>query len=119
MENAKVNDYKGKEIFFIDISNCNAMEILKRMKAVEQEIVKYPENSLYVLTNSTKIQYNSITSSTLKEFSDNYTKYIKCSAMVDEDGIHEQELNAVSKIEKQSMKPFTNINDALEWLITQ
>ena len=115
----KVVKHKEKDVVIIDISNQSAIDIVKGLRSAQEEIIKYPENSLLVLTDATNAVYNSLTSTVIKDFAEHNTKYVKASAVVGVDGIKGVLVKTVSMITKRDIQNFTNQNEALDWLVTQ
>jgi hypothetical protein len=111
--------HKEKDIVLIDISNGTAIDIVKGLRSAQEEITKYPEKSLLILTNATNAVYNSLTSTTMKDFAEHNTKYVRASAVIGVDGIKGALLKTISIIANRDIKSFSNQNEALDWLVTQ
>ena len=111
--------HKEKDVVIIDISNATAIDIVKGLRSAQEEIIKYPEKSLLVLTNATNAVYNSLTSTVIKDFAEHNTKYVKASAVIGVDGIKGALLKTVSLITHRDIKNFANQSEALDWLVTQ
>jgi hypothetical protein len=115
----KIVKHKEKDVVIIDISNQSAIDIVKGLRSAQEEIIKYPEKSLLVLTDATNAVYNSLTSTVIKDFAEHNTKYVKASAVIGVDGIKGALLKTVSLITKRDIQNFKNQNEALDWLVTQ
>ena len=118
MNNAEVIQHNGKNVLFLDIANVTPVEVIKRIKAVENKIVEFPQQSIYLVLHSANLAYNSITSSKLNEFSADFGKFIKASVVVDETFDQSQASNSKEDGPKRS-KIFTNITDAIDWVTSQ
>ena len=116
MNNAETIQHNGKDILIIDIANITPIEVIKRIKAVEEKIIEFPSGSVYLLVLTANLTYNSITSSNLNEFSELYGKYLKVVVVVDES----QNLpDGTSITAPNGMQIFSDKNAALDWLSTK
>ena len=114
MNNAEIMQYQGKDILILDIANTTPVNVIKRIKAVEEKIVDFPHASVNLLVLTAKLSYNSITSANLNEFSALYGKYFKAIVIVDES----QNLANGTSVETPSgQRIFSDKTAALDWLV--
>ena len=117
MNNAETIQHNGKEVLVMDISNVPPIEVIKRIKAVEEKLVDYPLGSAYVIVFITNLSYNKITSANLDDFSELFEKkYIKAIVVVDE-SMDLPEGSAVTM--ENGTKIFADQNAALNWVTSQ
>ena len=119
MYNAELIHHKGKEVLIMDLSNIPPVEVIRRIRAVEDKIVEYDLGTVLLVVNTTKLAYNKITSTNLNDFSGLCGKFIKASAVLDE--MLEQRNKSASSTSEGPKKStiFSNKEEALNWLVTQ
>ena len=111
----------GKNFIYVDVSNLKKNEDYSRVVAVlKQRIVKYPERSVYTITNIENIIFDTET----KEIAGNCLKYnepyVKCGAVIGLDGIKKIMANAVFKFSgRKPLQFFYTKEKAIEWLLQQ
>ena len=119
MNNAEIIQHQGTDILVMDLSNITPIEVIKRIKAVEEKIVEFPYASVFLLVCTTKLPYNSITSANLNEFSSVYGKYIKSSVILDEEFSSSSDTSSSNEEGPKKSKILSNKTEALDWLISQ
>jgi len=123
MERERISEFTrdGKNFIYIDCSNLKKNEdFVKIVDIVQQIIVKYPEQSVYTITNVENIIFDTET----KEIAGNCLKYnepyVKCGAVIGLDGIKKIMVNAVFKFSgRRPLQFFYTKEKAIEWLLQQ
>jgi len=111
----------GKNFIYIDCSNLkNNEDFVKIVDTVKQVIVKYPEQSVYTISNIENIIFDTKT----KEIAANCLKhnepYVRCGAVIGLDGIKKIMANAVFKFSgRKPLQFFYTKEKAIEWLLQQ
>ena len=113
MNNAEVIQHNGKDVLILDIANVKPVDVIKRIKAVEEKIVEFPLGSVNLFVLAAHLSYNSIVSSNLDDLSDLYGKYINLSVIVDESA---NLPDGTSTDTSNGLKVFADKNAALDWL---
>jgi len=118
MATSEFIDYKGREILFLDVSNCTSAEIVAELEIAAKKIASKPEKSVLVLTDSTNGDYSSETSNAMTEFSKKNTPYVKGSAVIGADPMRKILVSVVRMATKRDIKTFDSKTAALDWLVS-
>ena len=86
----------GKSFMYVNVSglrgNDNFMELIK---LIESSVVKYPERSLFVITNIENIRFDSDTKVIYAEHLERYKSYFKHIFFIGLDGAKKAMLNEI------------------------
>jgi hypothetical protein len=115
-EKIKFIHHKGKQILYIDFSNCSPQEMLSHMQQAQRLISTQPKNSVFTLTDVTNAHYDRKVSAALKEYTNANKPFVKAAAVVGISGLKEVILNAIIFFTRRSFSLFENLEDAKEWL---
>lgn len=120
-ERAKFENYKGKEIYYIDYSNLKTneefLEAIKETNAFRIKTKEQGKKDLLMLVN---MNGSYVYGDVLKEIkrSGQETKPLtKKTAVVGITGSKKVLLNIINTVTNLSSKPFDNLEEAKEWLI--
>ena len=108
--------HKGKRIFFIDFSDCNAEEILSRIESSRSIIQSQPEGSVLTLTYVRNARFDRKVSQSLKEYSRDNKRFVRAAAIVGLSGLMEIILQAVVMFTRRQFSIFENLEEAKDWL---
>ena len=108
--------HKGKKIFFIDFSDCNAEEILSRIERTRAIIQSQPEGSVLTLTYVRNARFDRKVSQSLKEYSRDNKPFVRAAAVVGLSGLMEIILHAVVIFTRRQFSIFEDIEEAKDWL---
>ena len=109
-------DHKGKRIFFIDFSDCNAEEILSRIESSRSIIQSQPEASVLTLTYVRNARFDRRVSQSLKEYTRDNKPFVRAAAIVGLSGLMEIILHAVVMFTRRKFSIFEDIEEAKDWL---
>jgi hypothetical protein len=118
MERIKFIRHNGKEILFLDFSNCDVEELLKAVSASRKIIASRPGNSLLTLTDVTNARFNPEVSQKMKEYAAHNKPYVKASALVGIVGLKKIILDGVMLFSKRKFHTFDTVEQAKDWLAT-
>ena len=111
-------NYKGKEILYCDFRNLNDEDLVRLIKLVDELVTTGAKKDLLKI-NDVRGQF--ATASVLPEIkrsSKLQKPYIKKSAYVGVTGVKKILLDAVNRISNIGAKPFTDLEEAKEWLVS-
>lgn len=111
--------HKGKEILFIDFSNCELDEIFPIIEESKTIIKSKPKNSLLTLTNISNTNFNENISDAFKEYTIHNKPYVKAGAVVGVTGLKKIVYMAVAKFSGRTLTLFDDIEQAKNWLVKQ
>ena len=108
--------HKGKRIFFIDFSDCNAEEILSRIESSRSIIQSQPAASVLTLTYVRNARFDRRVSQSLKEYSRDNKPFVRAAAIVGLSGLMEIILHAVVMFTRRKFSIFEDLEEAKDWL---
>ena len=118
MERVRFIQHKGKEILFLDFSQCKPDEALAVIEQSKAVIRKKPEHSLLTLTDVTDLRFNDTLSHQMKEFTAHNKPYVRAAAVVGITGLKKILFGAVIAFSKRKIHAFDSIEQAKEWLVS-
>ena len=98
MERERIEEFTqgGKNFIYIDLSGLKENEeFLELVKVIEPAVEKYPENSLYTITNIENVRIDTETKKFIVQYLKHNKPYVKYGAVVGLDGIKKLVVNAV------------------------
>jgi hypothetical protein len=112
-------DHKGKEIVYLDFSDCNVDEIFQTIEMAEKIIRIQPLNSVLTLTNVSGARYNTEVIQALKEFAKGNGPFVKAGAVIGIEGLKKILYVAITSFSERNLPAFDDIEKAKDWLIDQ
>lgn len=109
--------HEGKDILFLNFSNCKADEVVTTIHHAKQIISSRPENSLLTLTDVTDARFNEEVGQSMKEFTAHNKPYVKASAVVGITGLKRIIFSAVVRFSQRNITAFDDIEEAKSWLV--
>ena len=115
----RVIDYKGKEIVYLDFSDCNVNEVFEILEMAKKIIRIQPLNSVLTLTNVSGTKYNREVIQAMKEFANDNKPFVKAGAVVGIDGLKKIVYDAITRFSERNLPAFDDGEKAKDWLIRQ
>ena len=121
MERVEEFTQGGKDFVYIDFSGLNMdTDFLEVIKVAEPVISKYPEKSVYTITNIANIRFDSHTKDVAARYTEHNKPYVKYGVVIGLDGIKKMMAHAVFKLSGRSNYTFAFTKErAIEWLLQQ
>ena len=121
MERIEEFSLNGKNFMYIDFSDFKTNdEFLELSKIVEPLIAKYPEHSLYTITNIENVKFDFDSKKICAEYMKHNKPYVKYGAIYGLDGIIKVIVNAIIKMSgRNNMRFVFSKEQAFEWLQQQ
>ncbi|MCL2669431.1 MAG: hypothetical protein FWE89_01985 [Syntrophaceae bacterium] len=121
MERIEEFSLEGKSFVYLDLSGVKTNnEFLRVVDIWKQVIKKYPENSIYTVTNVSDIRADSETKKMLTDLMAHNKPYVKNAAAIGFDGIKKIMANTISKGAGRPSIHFALTKEkAIEWLLSQ
>ncbi len=82
MKRIQLIDHKGREVLYLDFSDCNIEEVSQVIEMAKKIIRVQPKESVLTLTNVSGTGYNKEIIQALKEFANNNKPFVKAGAVV-------------------------------------
>ena len=110
---------EGKTFIYIDLSGTKTNDDFnERIKLIEPVISKYPENSLYTITNVENIRFDSQSKEIVAQYMTRNKPYVKYGAVIGLDGIKKIMINAIFTLSgRKNMHYAFTKEKAIEWLL--
>jgi hypothetical protein len=107
----------GKQILFLDLSNCNARTLEDVMRKVPDIVATHAFGSVRVLTDLTGASFDDDAVMAIKEAAVFNKPYVKKSALVGTDGVPRNVYDAMKNFSRREWVVFQTRTEALDWLI--
>lgn len=111
----------GKDFVYIDFSGLGSDEdFLDVIGIAEPTIAKYPESSVYTITNILNVRFDTNTKQIAANYSGHNKPYVKFGVIIGLDGIKKMMALAVMKLSGRTNFGFSFTKEgAIEWLLKQ
>ena len=121
MERVEEFEQQGKSFMYIDLSNLMTNnDFLSLTQKIEPMIAKYPEHSLYTITNIENVRFDSKSRDLVTGYMRNNKPYVKYGAVIGLDGIKKIMVSTIVKLSGRNNMHFAFTKEqAIEWLLQQ
>ena len=112
---------EGRNFVYIDLSEFKSNEdFLRESAAIELVIAKYPEKSVYTITNIENVRFDTNSKEVVANYMRNNKPYVKSGVVIGLDGIKKVLVNMVLKMSGRTNMHFAfSKEQAIEWLLKQ
>jgi hypothetical protein len=111
--------HKTKPVVIVDLSNQKPAEIAKRIEEAQKEIATMAPKSVLLVTDVTGVEVTTETINTVMEFAKKITPYLKTSAIVADNKMHNLIAFNVGNSAGRKITSFTTRAQAMDWLVAQ
>jgi len=123
MEKTRIEEFvrNGKAFIYIDLSNLKTNDEFDKMtKIIEPAVAKYPENSLYTVTNIENIRIDTESKKNIVRYLKHNKPYVKYGAVIGLDGIKKLIVTTTLKLSGRNNIIFAFTKEqAIELLLRQ
>jgi hypothetical protein len=119
MKRVHLIQHRGKEILYLDFSNCNVNEVFEVIDTAKKVIRVQQQNSVLTLSNVTGTHYNRDAVQALKDFAHGNKPFVKAGAVIGIDGLKKILYDAVMKFTGRNLPAFDDFEKAKDWLVEQ
>jgi len=111
----------GKNFIYIDFSGISANDGFSDLvEVIKPVIAKYPEKSLYTITNIEDTRFDSGSRVIMSEYMKHNSAYVKYGAVIGLDGIKKIITTSAFKMSGRTNMYFASSREnAIEWLLQQ
>jgi len=112
---------EGKNFIYLDFSELSASsELLSLIEEAKPVIAKYPEKSLYTISDFDRIRLDSLPKEVMSEFMEHNAPYVRYGAIIGLDGVKRLFANTLMKMSgRKNMHVAFSMEQAIEWLLKQ
>jgi len=107
----------GKQILFVDFSNCSPAEVEKICRAVPELVTALPRNSVLILSDFTGASFDKDAIRAMKESAVFDKPHVKKSAWVGAENFPREFSRSLSNFSRREFPAFKSREEALAWLV--
>jgi hypothetical protein len=115
-ERLRFIEYKGRDIFLFDLTNCNSDEMLLLLDQIKAAVEKHQRGSLLILADLTGTHIDKKVATRAKEVLVLDRPYVKKSAWVGTDRLPQVLYQNFKTFSQRDLPTFKTREEALEWL---
>ena len=121
MERIEEFERDGKKFVYLDFSGIKYNEeFIETTRAVHSVIKKYPQQSVYTITNIENIRFDSNSKELITDFLKDNAPYVKCGVIIGLDGIKKMMIKTVMKLSGRTNLNFAFTKEgAIDWILRQ
>jgi hypothetical protein len=112
-------NHQGKQILFVDFSNCPANQVEKIARAAPDHIMVKPRGSVLVLTDCTGAAFDRDALRTMKESAVFNKPFVKKSALIGTENFPREFFEELKSFSRRELRIFKNREEALAWLVEE
>ena len=110
-------NHLGKQIIFVDFSNCKANEVEKIARATPDHIMVQPRGSVLVLSDFTGATFDREALRTMKESAVFNKAFVKKSALMGTENFPTKFYEELKSFSRRELRIFKTREEALAWLV--
>lgn len=111
--------HQGKQILFVDFSQCPAATVEEIVRKVPDVIATQPPRSVLILADFTSAEFNADALRAMKEAAVFDKPYVKKTAWFGADDIPFEFRRDMSRYSLREFPAFKSRDEALEWLVKE
>jgi len=115
-ERLRFIEYKGREIFLLDLTNCNGKEMLLLLEQIKAAVEQRERGSLLILADFTGTRIDKKVATRAKEVLVLDRPYVKKSAWVGTERLPQVFYQNFQTFSRRELPTFKTREEALEWL---
>jgi hypothetical protein len=111
--------HEGKQILFIDVTNCAAEEVIELLTEVQRIVTAQPPKSVLTLSDLTGAQFSRATITRMKEVAVFDRPYVKRAAFVGAESLPKVFYEALKTFSQREFRKFKTGEQAMDWLVRE
>ena len=117
MDQVRFITNQGKQILFIDLTNCSAEEVIERLTEVQRIVTAQPRESVLTLSDLTGAEFSRAAVTRLKEVAVFDRPYVKRAAFVGAQSLPKVFYEALKTFSQREFRKFKTREEAMDWLV--
>jgi hypothetical protein len=109
--------HKGRDVFLIDLSHCDAKEMLLLIEQIKAVVERHERGSLLILSDFTGTHIDKQVATRAKEVLVLDRPYVKRSAWVGTEHVPHVFIENFKSFSQRELPTFKTREEALEWLV--
>jgi hypothetical protein len=109
----------GKKVIYVDCSNSgrgSGGDVAETLKKGSAMVAVNPEKSVYIITDVTKLQFNSQMAAAFREYALANTRYVKASVIVGLSGLQLVAFSTIKAVTKREYQLCQTLDEAKAYL---
>jgi hypothetical protein len=119
MDYVRFVTHQGKQILFIDLTNCTAEKVIERLPEVQRIVTAQPRNSVLTLSDLTGVQFNRAAITRMKEVAVFDRPYVKRAALVGTQSLPKVFYQGLKTFSQREFSRFNTREAAMDWLVRE
>jgi hypothetical protein len=119
MERISFITHKGKPIMVVDLSHCEAREILLLLEEVQRTVARHERGSLLTLGDMTGAHIDRAVATRMKEVLTLDRPFVKRSAWVGTESVPHVYYENIKTFSRRDFPAFKTREEAMEWLVEE
>ncbi len=118
MDRARWITHQGKQILFLDLTNCTAQEVIQSVNEVQHIVTTQPINSVRTLSDLNGAQFSRDAVTRIKEVAVFDRPHVSRAALVGADSLPQVFYDALKTFSRREFPRFKTREEAMDWLVT-
>ena len=119
MDRVRFITHQGKQILFIDVTNCAADEVVELLTEVQRIVTAQPPKSALTLSDLTGAQFSRAAITRMKEVAVFDRPYVKRAALVGAQSLPRVYFEALKTFSQREFRRFKTREEATDWLASE
>jgi hypothetical protein len=119
MDRVRFITHQGRQILFIDETNCGAEEVIELLTEVQRVVTAQPRMSVLTLSDLTGAQFSRAAITRMKEVAVFDRPYVKRAAMVGAESLPKVFYEALKTFSRREFHRFKSREEAMDWLVRE
>ena len=118
MDRVRFVTHRGKQILFIDLTNCIAEEVIELLPEVQRTVTAQPPKSVLTLSDLTGAQFSRAAVTRMKEVAVFDRPYVQRAALVGAESLPQVFYEALRTFSQREFRRFNALEEAMDWLVS-
>jgi len=119
MDRVRFITHQSKQILLVDLTDCNAEEVIELLTQVQRIVTTQPRKSALTLCNLTGTQFSRAAVTRMKEVAVFDRPYVKRAAMVGAESLPKVFYDALKTFSRREFLRFKTREEAMDWLVRE
>jgi hypothetical protein len=119
MDRVRFITHQGKQILFIDVTNCAAEEVIELVTEVQRIVTAQPPKSVLTLSDLAGAQFSRSAVTRMKEVAVFDRPYVKRAALVGAQSLPKVFYEALKTFSQREFRKFKTREEAMDWLVRE
>jgi hypothetical protein len=119
MDRVRFITHQGKQILLVDLTDCNAEEVIALLTQVQRIVTTQPRNSVLTLCDLTGTQFSRAAVTRMKEVAVFDRPYVKRAAMVGAESLPEVFYAALKTFSRREFHRFKTREEGMDCLVRE